>query len=148
METISQVQQKASAPAEVAPQVLAAAEVGVDAPGAARALGAALAETPEYEAFDRAGLGLRNDKDAQGAIRVFQERQRALGWKLQMGLMSDTEREELQRLQQTMFAQPAVQAYMDAQQGLARVCSEVSEIVSDIIGLSFAASCGPGCSCH
>ena len=145
---MSQVQQKTFAPAEVSPQAMAAAEAEVDALEAARALAAALAETPQYKALDQAGLGLRHDKDAQGAIRAFQERQRALGWKLQMGLISDVEREELQRLQQTMLAQPAVQAYMDAQQHLARVCYEVSELVSEIIGLSFAASCGPGCSCH
>ena len=148
METMSQVQQKAFAPAEVSPQAMAAGRVEAEALQAARALAAALVETPEYQALDQTGLGLRHDEAAQGAIRAFQERQRALGWKLQMDLISSDEREELQRLQQTMLAQPAVQAYMDAQQHLARVCYEVSELISEIIGLGFAASCGPGCSCH
>jgi cell fate (sporulation/competence/biofilm development) regulator YlbF (YheA/YmcA/DUF963 family) len=115
---------------------------------AARALATALADTPQYKALDQTGVAMRNDRAAQGAIRAFQDRQRALGWKLQMGLISDTERDELQRLQQAMLAQPAVHAYMDAQQHLARVCYEVSQLISGTIGLSFAASCGPGCSCH
>lgn len=148
METMSQVKQGTLAPAEVSPLATAAAEAEADALEAARALAAALAETPQYKALDQAGLALRHDEAAQGAIRAFQEKQRALGWKLQMSLISDIEREELQRLQQTMLAQPAVLAYMDAQQHFARVCYEVSELVSEIIGLSFAASCGPGCSCH
>ena len=147
METMSQVRQKASAPAEAVRPVMSAADAEADALGAARALGAALAETSEYLAFEQARLGMRDDADAQKAIRAFREKQVGLSWKLQMGLISDTEREELDQLQQAMFAQPAVQAFMDAQRGLARLCSEASEIVSDTIGLGFAASCGPGCSC-
>jgi len=148
METMSQVEQKTVAPAKVSPPATAAADAKVNAMEAARALAAALAETPQYKVLDQTGLALRHDQAAQGAIRAFQEKQRALGWKLQMGLISDVEREELQRLQQTMLAQPAVHAYVDAQQHLARVCYEVSELISGIIGLSFASSCGPGCSCH
>lgn len=148
METMSQVKQSTLAPAEVSPQTMAAGDVEADALDAARGLATALAETPQYKAMDQAGLALRHDKAAQGAIRAFQDRQRALGWKLQMGMINDVEREELQRLQGAMLAQPAVQAYMDAQQHFGRVCYEVSELVSEIIGLSFAASCGPGCSCH
>jgi len=114
---------------------------------AARGLAAALAETPEYQAREQAQRSLRQDVAAQGAIRAVQERQQALGWQLQMGLIGDAEREEMQRLQQAMFAQPAVQAYADAQQRLGAVCQEVAGLISDIIGLNFAASCGPGCSC-
>ena len=141
MATMTQVEQKASAQAagNVKPEAFEPA---------ARALAAALAETPEHQAFDQARFSMRDDAVAQRAIRAFQERQIGLSWKLQMGLTSDAEREELQRLQQTMLAQPAVQAYMDTQQHLSLVCSEVSELVSQIIGISFAASCGPGCSCH
>jgi len=113
----------------------------------ARQLAAALAATPEFQALDRAELRLQQDDAAQAAIRAAQERQQALGWQLQMGLIGDAEREELQRLQQAMFTQPAVQAYLDAQQRLGAVCQEVAGLMSEIIGLSFAASCGPGCSC-
>lgn len=156
METMNQVQQEILATAAVSPQATAAvspqAMAGGDLKGgaleAARALAAALAETPEYKAYDRAEMGLRHDKDAQEAIRALQERQLDLGWKQQMGLTSEAEREELQRLQQAMMAQPAVQTYVDAQKPLAVLCHEVSELVTESIGLSFAASCGPGCSCH
>ena len=91
---------------------------------AAREFAAVLAETPEYQAFDEAQLRLRRDPAAQEAIRAFQERQ---------------------RLQREMLAQPAVRAYVDAQERLSLLCQETAGLISEVIGLSFAASCGPGC---
>jgi cell fate (sporulation/competence/biofilm development) regulator YlbF (YheA/YmcA/DUF963 family) len=104
-----------------------------------------LAETPQYQAFDQAQLRLRRDPFAQEAIRAFQDKQQALGWQFQLGLLGDTEREELRRLQQEMLAQPAVRAYVEAQERLSLLCQEVAGLISEVIGLSFAASCGPGC---
>lgn len=112
---------------------------------AAREFAAVLAETPEYQAFDEAQLRLRQDPAAQAAIRAFQEKQQALGWQLQFGLIGDAEREELRRLQQAVLAQPTVQAYMEAQEQLSLLCQETAGLISEVIGLSFAASCGPGC---
>ncbi len=112
---------------------------------AAREFAALLAETPEYQAFDQAQLRLRRDPAAQEAIRAFQEKQQALGWQLQYGLISDVEREELWQLQQAMLAQPAVRAYIEAQERLSLLCQKVAELISEVIGLNFAASCGPGC---
>lgn len=112
---------------------------------AARELAAVLAGTPEYQAFDEAQLRLRQDAAAQEAIRAFQEKQQALGWQLQFGLIGDAEREELRRLQQAMLAQPVVRGYIEAQERLGLLCQEVAGLISEVIGLSFAASCGPGC---
>ena len=148
METMKEVKQDPLAPARVSPSVTAAAGVELHALEAARTLAMALAETPQFKAMDEAGVALRHDEDAQGVIHALQEKQRALGWKLQTGLITGPEREELQQLQQAMLNQPAVRAYRDAHQPLARVCREVSQLISVTIGLSFASSCGPGCSCH
>jgi len=112
---------------------------------AAREFAAVLAETPEYQAFDEAQLRLRRDAAAQAAIRAFQEKQQALGWQLQFGLIGDAEREELRRLQQAMLAQPVVRGYVEAQERMGLLCQEVAGLISEVIGLSFAASCGPGC---
>jgi len=112
---------------------------------AAREFAAVLAETPEYQAFDEAQFRLRRDPAAQAAIRAFQEKQQALGWQLQFGLIGDAEREELRRQQQAMLAQPVVRGYVEAQERLGLLCQEVAGLISEVIGLSFAASCGPGC---
>ncbi|RMF87502.1 MAG: YlbF family regulator [Nitrospinota bacterium] len=112
---------------------------------AAREFATVLAETPEYQAFEEAQRQLRHNPAAQEAIRAFQEKQQALGWQAQFGFLSDAEQEELRRLQQAMVNQPAVQNYMEAQERLRRLCQEVADTISQVIGLNFATGCGPGC---
>ena len=114
---------------------------------AAREFAAALAETVEYQAFEEAQLALQREGAAQEAIRAFREKQQALGWELRFGLVADADREELRRLEQAMLAQPAVRAYVEAQERLSRLCGELAGLISDTIGLNFAAGCGPGCAC-
>ena len=114
---------------------------------AAREFAAALAETAEYQAFEQAQLALQRDGVAQKAIHAFQEKQQALGWELRLGLVADADREELQRLEQAMLAQPTVQAYVQAQEALSQLCGELAGLISDAIRLDFAGGCGPGCGC-
>ena len=112
---------------------------------AAREFAAVLAEMPGYQAFDQAQLRLRRDAAAQEAIRAFQERQQSLQMMLMLGALSEADRDDLQRLQREMLAQPTVQAYVETQERLSLLCREVADLISEVIGLSFAASCGPGC---
>ena len=112
---------------------------------AAREFAAVLAETPGYQAFDQAQLRLRRDPAAQEAIRAFQERQQSLQMMLMLGALSQADRHDLQRLQREMLAQPAVRSYVESQEQLSLLCQEVAALISEVIGLSFAASCGPGC---
>ena len=114
---------------------------------AADEFAAVLAGTPEFQAFEQAQLALRQDEAAQGAIRAFQAKQQALGWELRFGLVADPDRAELQRLQQAMLGQPAVQAYAEAQERLAALSGELTGLISRTVGLDFAAGCGPGCAC-
>jgi len=116
-----------------------------DALQAAREFAIVLGETPEYQAFDEAQFRLRRDPAAQEAIRAFQERQQSLRMMLMLDALSEADRHELQRLQREMLAQPTVQAYVEAQERLSLLCQEVTGLISEVIGLSFAASCGPGC---
>src|SRR5512136_3084671 len=134
METMSQVKQDTMPPTEASPQTMSG-NAEADALEAARALAAALAETLQFKALDQAAVAMRHDNDARAAIHAFQQRQRDLGWKLQMGLLSDAERQHLQTLQMAMLARPTIRAFMNAQQQFARVCYETSELVSGIIGL-------------
>ena len=112
---------------------------------AAREFAAVLAEVPGYQAFDQAQLRLRRDPAAQEAIRAFQERQHSLQMMLMLGALSQADRHDLQRLQREMLAQPAVRSYVESQEQLSLLCQEVAALISEVIGLSFAASCGPGC---
>ena len=114
---------------------------------AAHEFAAALAETTEYRAFEQAQMALQRNEAAQEAIGAFRDRQQALAWQIRFGLASEAERQELERLEQAMLALPAVQAYIQAQEELSRLCSELAGVISNTIGLDFAGGCGPGCAC-
>jgi len=118
-----------------------------DVMAAVREFAAVLTGTPEYRAFDLARTALLDDKAAQRAIRAYQEKQNALSWRWQAGLLDDAERQEINRLYDAMMAEPAVKAYLEAQSRLGTLCREVSDLISRETGLNLSAGCGPGCAC-
>lgn len=116
-----------------------------DVERAARDLAAALAQTPEFEAFERAYVRFRDDARAQEALSTFQQKQRSLQAVLMLGAASAEERAELERLREAWVSEPTVMGYLDAQTTLASLSRAVDQQLSEKIGLRFAASCRPSC---
>jgi cell fate (sporulation/competence/biofilm development) regulator YlbF (YheA/YmcA/DUF963 family) len=112
---------------------------------AARAFAQALAETPPFKAFEEAGGMLDSDLLAQQAIAAYQAKQQSLQMMLQLNAVSPEERAELNRLHQVMLAEPGVVAYLQAQDNLVILCRAAAELLSERIGLKFAAVCRSGC---
>jgi cell fate (sporulation/competence/biofilm development) regulator YlbF (YheA/YmcA/DUF963 family) len=112
---------------------------------AAHKFASVLALSPQYQAFERAYEALRRDGSAQQAISAFQDRQRAWQTQMMLGILSPAEQDELRRLQQRMMTHPTVQNHLRCQEELSALCQRVNEIITSVIGLNFAASCGPGC---
>ena len=101
--------------------------------------------SPQYKAFERAQETLRRDGSAQQTIDAFRDGQRASQTQMMLGILSPAEQDELRRLQQRMMAHPTVQDYLRSQEEVSALCQRVNEIITSVIGLNFAASCGPGC---
>jgi cell fate (sporulation/competence/biofilm development) regulator YlbF (YheA/YmcA/DUF963 family) len=112
---------------------------------AARGLAEAIAETPEFQAFERAYGRLRDDEHAQDARMAYEVQQRSLQPLAMLGAVSDEQRAELERLRQAWMALPAVTDYLEAQMAMAAMCRAIDERLSEPIGLGFAAACTPGC---
>jgi cell fate (sporulation/competence/biofilm development) regulator YlbF (YheA/YmcA/DUF963 family) len=112
---------------------------------AARDFAAALAETPQFRAYEEATECLNRDAEAQRAIDAFQTKQRALQAMLLLNAVSDADKAELQRLQRAFASTPAVVAYAQAQAELMAVCQTAADWLSAAIGLNYAAACGSGC---
>ncbi len=112
---------------------------------AAKAFAAALAETPEFQAFEEGAVAFKQDRAAQEAVRVFQEKQRSLQMMQQLGMLEQKELDELNRLRGAMMNQPSVRAYVDAQNELILLCQAAAKELSEAIGLDFASACAPGC---
>jgi cell fate (sporulation/competence/biofilm development) regulator YlbF (YheA/YmcA/DUF963 family) len=112
---------------------------------AARAFAEALAESAEFQAFEQASDRLRQDETAQRAIGAYQTKQRSLQAVLMLNAVSAKDQAELERLRQAFLSHPTVAAYLQAQENLSVICQATADVLSQRIGLSITAACGPGC---
>jgi cell fate (sporulation/competence/biofilm development) regulator YlbF (YheA/YmcA/DUF963 family) len=112
---------------------------------AARDFAAALAETPQFRAYEEAVERLNHDPVAQRAIDAFQAKRESLQALMLLNAVSDADRAELQRLQNVFSSTPAVMAYAQAQADLMTICQAAADALSQAIGLNYAAVCGSGC---
>lgn len=112
---------------------------------AARDFAAALAETPQFKAFEQAYEALSKDNAAHQALSVYQAKAKSLRAMLMLNAVSEVERAELERLQNDYVARPTVQAYASAEAELTALCQQAAGMISASIGLNYAASCGASC---
>jgi cell fate (sporulation/competence/biofilm development) regulator YlbF (YheA/YmcA/DUF963 family) len=112
---------------------------------AARDFAAALAETPQFEAFEHTAYAFRQDQAAQQAMQAYQQKQQSLRAMLMLNALSDEQRDELDRLKSAFISQPVVQEYFTAQAELATLCQALGDTLSESIGLNYAAACGVSC---
>lgn len=112
---------------------------------AARDFAAALSETPQFKAFEQAAERFRKDQAAQQALSAYQEKQQSLRALLMLNALSAEQRVELERLQNAFVNHPAVQDYFGAQTELAALCQTLGDMLSESIGLNYAAACGVSC---
>jgi cell fate (sporulation/competence/biofilm development) regulator YlbF (YheA/YmcA/DUF963 family) len=111
----------------------------------ARDFAVALAETPQFKTYEEAIDRLNHDTAAQQAIDAFRAKRESLQAMLLLNAVSDADRAELQRLQNVFSSTPAVVAYAQAQADLMTICQTAADVLSQAIGLNYAAACGSGC---
>jgi len=111
----------------------------------ARDFAAALAETPQFKAFEQAAYAFRNDQVAQKAMQALQQKQQSLRPLMQLNALSNTQREELLELQSAFTSQTVVQEYFSAQAELTTLCQALGDVLSGAIGLNYAAVCAASC---
>jgi cell fate (sporulation/competence/biofilm development) regulator YlbF (YheA/YmcA/DUF963 family) len=111
----------------------------------ARDFAVALAETPQFKTYEEATDRLNHDTAAQQAIDAFQAKRESLQALLLLNAVSEADKAELQRLQNAFSSVPAVVAYAQAQAELMAICQASADVLSQAIGLNYAAACGSGC---
>ena len=70
---------------------------------AARDFAAAVAETPQFIAFEKAAYAFRNDQAAQQAMIALQQKQQSLRPLMQLNALNNMQREELMELQTCLY---------------------------------------------
>jgi cell fate (sporulation/competence/biofilm development) regulator YlbF (YheA/YmcA/DUF963 family) len=112
---------------------------------AARDFAAALAETPQFKAFESAYAELNKDTAARQTLSAYQEKAKSLRAVLMLNAVSETDRAELERLKTEYVTRPTVHAYAAAEAELTALCQQTAGMISQAIGLNYAASCGASC---
>jgi len=112
---------------------------------AARDFAAALAETPQFIAFEQAAYAFRQDQTAQQVMQAYQQKQQSLRALVMLNALSAEQHDELERLQSAFINHPVVQEYFTAQAELATLCQALGDALSESIGLNYAAACGVSC---
>jgi cell fate (sporulation/competence/biofilm development) regulator YlbF (YheA/YmcA/DUF963 family) len=114
---------------------------------AARDFAAALAETPQFKAFEQADLAFRQNQAAQQTLLALQEKQQSLRPMMLLNALSTDQRLELQSLQNAFTSQPVVLEYFSAQAELAALCQVLGDQLSQAIGLNYASICASSSCC-
>jgi cell fate (sporulation/competence/biofilm development) regulator YlbF (YheA/YmcA/DUF963 family) len=117
----------------------------LDIEQAVREFAMALTEAEVFQAFEEAAHNLRQDQEAQGAIRAFQEKQNSLQMMLMLNAAPPEDQQELERLRNAFVSNPTVAAYLEAQDNLTNACQAVAQLLNQSTGLHFSTACGPGC---
>ena len=112
---------------------------------AARGFATALAETPQFKAFEQAYEAFKNDIAAHQSLSAYQDKAKSLRAVLMLNAVSETERAELESLKNDYMTRPTVQAYAAAEAELTALCQQTAGMISEAIGLNYAAACGASC---
>jgi cell fate (sporulation/competence/biofilm development) regulator YlbF (YheA/YmcA/DUF963 family) len=112
---------------------------------AARGFATALSETPQFKAFEQAYEAFNNDVAAHESLSAYQDKAKSLRAVLMLNAVSETERAELESLKNDYMTRPTVQAYAAAEAELTALCQQTAGMISEAIGLNYAAACGASC---
>ncbi len=129
------------------PTIQAPPEAEAGALAAARTFGAALKASPEFSALLAADQAISVDPQAEAAITAFDRLQQQFRAEITMGVLTETQRAELDRCQRAMYAVPTVAAYVAATEAFGAVCRDTAAIVTAEIGIDFAANSRSGGCC-
>jgi len=110
-----------------------------------RELGRAIADLPEYEAFEEAKVAVEASEEAQEKISEFEQQRQEFMMARQAGEASQADMMELQRAQQELHSIPVMADYIEAQEELEGRLEGVNEAISEPLALDFGERAGGCC---
>lgn len=112
---------------------------------ATRDFAAALAATSQFAAFERATEALEKDAGANQIISEYEQLQHSLYMMTRLGAVSPEDQANLDALRETLRTNKTIAAYSQSQADLAALCQDAGSLLSQRIGINFAAACGKSC---
>jgi cell fate (sporulation/competence/biofilm development) regulator YlbF (YheA/YmcA/DUF963 family) len=110
-----------------------------------RELGDAIAETPEYRAFEEAKAEVEADDEVQERISEFERTREEFMFARQAGKATQEDLEEVQQKQQKLHSMPVMEEFLDAQSKLQSRLEDVNRAISDPLAVDFGGEAGGCC---
>lgn len=111
-----------------------------------RELGDAIAELPEYEAFEAARQAVQADDEAQEKIQAFEQVRQQFALARQTGQAGEEDLEAVQEAQEELHSLPVMAEFLEAQEVLVDRLEDVNKAISEPLAIDFGGEAG-GC-CH
>lgn len=108
-------------------------------------LGDAIADLPEYEAFEAARTGVENAPDVQAKIDEFERIREEFMLARQSGSASQEDLRNLQETQEELHAMPVMAEYMEAKSALGERLEGLNRAISDPLAVDFGGEAGGCC---
>ncbi len=105
---------------------------------AAQVLGQAISNTPALRAYSEASTRLASDEQATGLLDELQRVQAEVRKSQSNGGVSPEDLARLRQLQSDVQANPAIAAFIKAEQNAALYLPQVNREISDLLGVDFA----------
>ncbi|HMB23443.1 MAG TPA: YlbF family regulator, partial [Anaerolineales bacterium] len=102
-------------------------------------------DMPQFKAFEDVAERFRQNLVAQQAMSAYQEKQKDWRALIMLNALSPEQSTELESLKNAFFNHPVVQEYMKAQTDLTMLCQALGDMLSEPMGLNYAAACGVSC---
>ena len=111
-----------------------------------RELGEAIADTPEYQAFEEAQRAVEEDDETQQKISEFEQIRQDFMIAREAGSATEEDVKEVKRAQQELHSLPAMKEYLEAQEAMQERLESLNEAISEPLSVDFGGEAG-GC-CH
>lgn len=109
-------------------------------------LGEAIADLPEYEAYESAKAAVEDSEAAQAEIREFEQERHEFMLARQSGEATEDDLRSLQRSQQELHDLPVMAEYLAAQEDLEDRLERLNEAISEPLAVDFGGVAGGCCN--
>jgi cell fate (sporulation/competence/biofilm development) regulator YlbF (YheA/YmcA/DUF963 family) len=116
-----------------------------DAEALARQLGAAITETPEYQAFEEAKHAVETNEEVQERISDFEDVRREFMLARQTGDATQEDVERVQEAQAHLHDHPAMAEYLEAQEAVQETFESLNDVISEPLEVDFVGESGACC---
>lgn len=120
-------------------------ETSDDVEALGRELGDAIADLPEYEAFEEARAAVQADDEVQEEIQAFERKRQEFAQARQAGEASQADLMELQSAQQELHSIPKMEEFLAAQEDLVNRLEDVNRAISEPLSVDFGGEAGGCC---